>query len=492
MSIRMKLILSYAAMLIVPLVLIALTTALLAIASRGDFQYYKKLYFSTAEKFEYDDQFHLLKEMKRSNERNPGILSDADYLQELDAELKNYNSGLVIRSGGKLEYVSESFRSDRSLLSDLPPYSEPGIRNETIQSNEGNDLHVFLQYDYKLADGVPRTAFIVSKVDPFVYWIRQAFPTLFTALLVILVLTHTLLTYFVSRSIIRPLKALRRAAKRIRDGDLDFEVGVGGKDEIGQLGLAFEEMRMQLRHSIERQLQFEENRKELISNISHDLKTPITTIKGYVDGILDGVADSPEKMMKYMKTVSSKAEEMDRLIDELFLYSKLDLKHVPFDFEAVPMRDFLTDWSEEMQFELDKKGIRWSSDIRVDASVRVLMDRDKFKRVLNNIMSNAVKYSDKSDKRIGLRAYADAGFVAMEIEDNGQGIEASSLEHIFERFYRAEVSRNSGTGGSGLGLAIAKQIVEGHNGRIGAASVPGEGTVIRLSLPIADKERENP
>ncbi|GIO13790.1 two-component sensor histidine kinase [Cohnella xylanilytica] len=487
MSIRMKLILSYAAMLIVPLVLIAATTLLLAAAS--NYQYYKMLYFSTAEKFEFDDPFRILKEMKRANERNPGILSDAGYLKEIDAELRAYHSGLVIRGPGGIVYRSDSVEGNADLLAKLPPYERYGLRETTFQTDKGNDMYVVYQYDFTAPAGEPGTVFIASKVDPVVYWVRESFPTLFTVLLVILVLTHSLLTYFVSRSIIRPLKSLRLAAGRIKNGDLDFRVGVEGKNEIGQLGLAFEEMRVQLRHSIEVQLQYEENRKELVSNISHDLKTPITTIKGYVDGVLDGIADSPEKAMRYMKIISAKADEMDRLIDELFLYSKLDLNKLPFDFERVGMRDFLMDWSEEMKFELEKRNVDWSSDIRLGDSVAVLMDRDKFKRVLGNVIGNAVKYMDKEERRIRLGAFEENGRVVLEIEDNGRGIEADALAHIFERFYRAEPSRNSGTGGSGLGLAIAKQIAEGHNGKIEADSEPGIGTTIRLRLPIADREK---
>ncbi len=144
------------------------------------------------------------------------------------------------------------------------------------------------------------------------------FPLLFFSLLVILVVTNSVLTYLVSRSIIRPLNRLKKAAEEIKEGNLDFSVESASRDEIGQLSNAFEEMRHQLKVSIERQLRFEENRKELISNISHDLKTPITAIKGYVEGIQDGVADTPDKMDKYVRTIYAKADSMDHMIDELF------------------------------------------------------------------------------------------------------------------------------------------------------------------------------
>jgi signal transduction histidine kinase len=473
-------------MLIVPLIVILLTALLLAVASRGDFQYYKKLYFSTAEQFDYDDQNRLLREIKRATERDPQVLSDPEFLKEIESQLQSAHSGILIRQDGKLTYESDTLRDDAKLPAALPSFENEGIRDHARKFNENNKVVLFFQYDYRSPDGTDISAFIVTRTDPFVYWIRDAFPILFTVLIVILVLTHLLLTYFVSRSIIRPLHSLRAAAVRIKKGDLDFEVGMNGKDEISLLGQAFEEMRVQLKQSIRLQLQYEENRKELVSNISHDLKTPITTIRGYVDGILDGVADSPEKTTKYMRTIADKAEEMDRLIDELFLYSKLDLKNVPFNFEPVRLREFMEDWADEMKFDLEKAGIAWSSVNELRASDTVLMDRDKFKRVLGNVIQNSRKYMDKPERRIGLRTFAANRAAVLEIEDNGQGIEAEALAHIFERFYRAEQSRNSGSGGSGLGLAIAKQIALGHGGTIEARSEAGLGTTIRIILPLAD------
>ncbi|TBL74620.1 sensor histidine kinase [Paenibacillus thalictri] len=360
----------------------------------------------------------------------------------------------------------------------------PGYKDQQEAVHIGSNLYDVVQLDYMNADNRPGTVFVLNKVNPMVKLARKFFPALFISILVILVLTHTVLTYVVSKSIIRPLLLLKKAANRIKTGDLDFHVNVAGKDEIGQLGLAFEEMRHQLQESIQTQLQYEENRKELISNISHDLKTPLTAIKGYVDGIEDGIADTPEKIHRYIRTVSSKAEEMDRLIDELFLYSKLDLKRLPFHFEIVPIQAFLQDWVEELHFDLEKRGFHFQADMQIQRATQVSIDRDKLKRVFSNIMENCVKYMDKSDKRIGLRAYEADPMLIIEVTDNGQGIDAEALPHIFERFYRAERSRNTMTGGSGLGLAIAKQIVEGHGGTIRAQSSKGEGTRITIGLPI--------
>lgn len=299
-----------------------------------------------------------------------------------------------------------------------------------------------------------------------------------------MILTNIVLTYYMSTRIIRPLLALRLAAGRFSEGELDVPIEVEGKDEIGQLGITFEKMRVRLKESILLQMQYEENRKELITNISHDLKTPITAIKGYVDGIMEGIADTREKHDRYMKTIASKADELDKLIDELFLYSKLDMQKVPFRMQPMSVRGLLSDWSDDLGFELEKNGVALMTDFEVGSSVLVQVDPDSFKRVLGNVIQNSLKYMDKGSPLIRLSARTDNGHVEIAIEDNGSGIPAEAMPHIFEQFYRAEWSRNSRTGGSGLGLAIAKQIMLAHDGDIRAESVEGEGTRVILTIPI--------
>jgi signal transduction histidine kinase len=488
MSIRMKLLLSYAAMLVVPLILILLISLLLVLVFRGDLQNMKSIYEYTEDAFDHEDYYRLTNEIKRTMIQNPSLAADPDYLNEISDEIRKTNSGLVVRTDGRISYTSDLLAQKQDLTSNLPSFRHDSFRQQDPAQRYGAELYMINQLDLQSKDRLQSSIFILTKVNPFAYYARKYFPFLFLAMIVILVLTHALLTYFMSKHIIRPLQLLRKGARQIKEGNLDFHVDLKGKDEIGQLGVAYEEMRHQLQQSIKLQLQYEENRKELISNISHDLKTPITAIRGYVDGILDGVADSPEKTGKYMKTISAKAEEMDQLIDELFLYSKLDLKRLPFTFEPVGMYGFLTDWAEELQFELEKKQIRLEADIRLAPVLEVSMDRDKFKRVLGNIIENSVKYMDKANKHIRLRAFDARNTIYLEISDNGRGIDSEALPHIFERFYRAEQSRNAATGGSGLGLAIASQIMEGHGGGIHAESTHGEGTTISVTFPILTKE----
>lgn len=484
MSIRIKLLLSYAAMLIIPLVITFFTALLLIVVFRGDLQTIREQYGAGAHRM-FEDQHveGILKEMKRSVEKNPSILSDSSYLADLEQELLSIKSNLIVRKDGRIIYTSPTLQQT-DILNHLPEYEESGHVKRDEPERIGKQLISLGHFDFRFADQTPGTVIVMTALNPLVNFAQKFFPILFITSIIILILTNTLLTYFVSRSIIRPLHKLKIAMKRIEAGDLEFRVEPTSKDEIGELSVAFEQMRNQLQHSIHTQIQYEENRKELISNISHDLRTPLTAIRGYVDGLGDGIADTAVKRQKYIDIISSKAEEMDHLIDELFLYSKLDLNRLPFQFEIVDFQPFLLDLSEELEFDLNKQGVHYSSNITLEPETFVLIDRDKMKRVFANIIDNGLKYMDKTEKTFHLRAFITKDDVVIQMTDNGQGIETNALPYVFERFYRADLSRNSHTGGSGLGLAITKQIMDGHEGTIQADSKIGESTCITMTLPL--------
>ena len=256
---------------------------------------------------------------------------------------------------------------------------------------------------------------------------------------------------------------------------------VTGDDEISDLCRDFEEMRKRLLESTEQKLEYDQESKELISNISHDLKTPLTAIKGYVEGIMDGVADTPEKMDRYIRTIYNKTNDMDRLINELNFYSKIEANRIPYTFNKINVKDYFEDCVEEMGIELESKGFAFSYTNEVADDVEVIADAEQIKRVINNIVSNSVKYMDKSEPRIDIRVKDVGDFVQIEIEDNGRGIGTKELPNIFERFYRADASRHS-AGGSGIGLSIVKKIIEDHGGKIWASSTLDKGTVMYFVL----------
>ena len=299
---------------------------------------------------------------------------------------------------------------------------------------------------------------------------------------IILVFTALSVGLWIYRSIAVPLVKLKKATKNIKEGNLDFVLEVEGNDEFSQLCQDFEEMRKRLKESTEEKILMDKENKELISNISHDLKTPITAVKGYVEGIMDGVADTPEKMDRYVRTIYNKTNEMDHLINELTFYSKIDTNRIPYTFSKLNVEDYFSDCAEELGLEMETRGIELVYANYVEKGVQVIADGEQIRRVIHNIVSNAIKYMEKPRGIIQLRVKDVGDFIQVEIEDNGKGIAAKDLPYIFDRFYRTDVSRNSSQGGSGIGLSIVKKIMEDHGGKVWATSRLGIGTIMYFVL----------
>ena len=295
---------------------------------------------------------------------------------------------------------------------------------------------------------------------------------------IILVFTALSVGLWIYRSIAVPLVKLKKATKNIKEGNLDFVLEVEGNDEFSQLCQDFEEMRKRLKESTEEKILMDKENKELISNISHDLKTPITAVKGYVEGIMDGVADTPEKMDRYVRTIYNKTNEMDHLINELTFYSKIDTNRIPYTFSKLNVEDYFSDCAEELGLEMETRGIELVYANYVEKGVQVIADGEQIRRVIHNIVSNAIKYMEKPRGIIQLRVKDVGDFIQVEIEDNGKGIAAKDLPYIFDRFYRTDVSRNSSKGGSGIGLSIVKKIMEDHGGKVWATRRLGIGTIM--------------
>lgn len=299
---------------------------------------------------------------------------------------------------------------------------------------------------------------------------------------IILVFTALSVGLWIYRSIAVLLVKLKKATKNIKEGNLDFVLEVEGNDEFSQLCQDFEEMRKRLKESTEEKILMDKENKELISNISHDLKTPITAVKGYVEGIMDGVADTPEKMDRYVRTIYNKTNEMDHLINELTFYSKIDTNRIPYTFSKLNVEDYFSDCAEELGLEMETRGIELVYANYVEKGVQVIADGEQIRRVIHNIVSNAIKYMEKPRGIIQLRVKDVGDFIQVEIEDNGKGIAAKDLPYIFDRFYRTDVSRNSSKGGSGIGLSIVKKIMEDHGGKVWATSRLGIGTIMYFVL----------
>lgn len=288
--------------------------------------------------------------------------------------------------------------------------------------------------------------------------------------------------FWIYKRILVPLDKMRIATKKIADGNFDYELDEKDFVEIPFLYNDFEKMRIKLKENEEEKILSENASRELVSNISHDLKTPLTAIRGYVEGILDGVASSPQKVIDYLTTIYNKTNDMTKLIDELLYYSRVSGNEFSYNFEKTNVKEFFDDYVKDLYLELDTIKINFSYSANVDADTVIDIDREQIKRALNNIVANAVKYMDKEDPEIHFRVKETMDAINIRISDNGRGIDEKDLPHIFERFYRSDASRNTKLGGSGIGLSIVKKVIENHEGSVVAMSKSGVGTDIDIVL----------
>ena len=288
--------------------------------------------------------------------------------------------------------------------------------------------------------------------------------------------------FWIYKRILVPLDKMRIATKKIADGNFDYELDEKDFVEIPFLYNDFEKMRIKLKENEEEKILSENAARELVSNISHDLKTPLTAIRGYVEGILDGVASSPQKVRDYLTTIYNKTNYMTKLIDELLYYSRVSGNEFSYNFEKTNVKEFFDDYVKDLYLELDTIKINFSYSANVDADTIIDIDREQIKRALNNIVANAVKYMDKEDPEIHFRVKETMDAINIRISDNGRGIDEKDLPHIFERFYRSDASRNTKLGGSGIGLSIVKKVIENHEGSVVAMSKSGVGTDIDIVL----------
>lgn len=418
--------------------------------------------------------------MRQKSETEPEAFEDESYLNGLNLELETRYSFLVVRKGEEILYCGRE--AQEGLLKKLPNYGNYDT-SQDIGIYMGGDVQALIkQLDFVFADGTQGSAFIVTTMDSMIPEVRSLMMDMVLALVLILVVTSTILTAWIYTGIVTPIRHLQVATKNITEGNLDFEMPAGGDDEVGELCTDFEEMRRRLKESAEEKVESERKNKELISNISHDLKTPITAVKGYVEGLMDGVADTPEKQEKYIRTIYNKANDMEQLISELTFYSKIDTNRIPYTFDKICVSAYFADCVEELSMELEEQNIELAYFNYVEEGVQVIADAEQIKRVINNIVNNSVKYIDKPKGYINIRVKDVGDFVQVEIEDNGKGIANKDLPLIFNRFYRTDTSRNSAQGGSGIGLSIVKKIIEDHGGKVWATSKEHTGTVMYFVL----------
>ncbi|MCR5847045.1 MAG: HAMP domain-containing histidine kinase [Lachnospiraceae bacterium] len=298
----------------------------------------------------------------------------------------------------------------------------------------------------------------------------------------VVILTGIALSNWLMYSFIKPINQLKKALHNIENGDYDTSLIKPKQAEFEGLFKDFESMRIKLKENRDRRNLAEKQNRELIANITHDLKTPITSIRGYVEGIMDGVADTEEKMDRYIKTIYNKANALNALINELTGYSKIDAREITYNFVRLSVDEYFGDCASEMIFDLQEQGVKFVYDNRVKKSIAVLADPVQLSKVIHNIISNSVKYKSPEHSVIRMRIKDMGEHIQVDVRDNGMGIPKQDTEKIFDRFFRSDASRNSDKGGNGIGLSIAKKIIEDHGGKIWATVDGSVGLTIHFTL----------
>lgn len=409
----------------------------------------------------------------------PDQLLEEDRQKQLQ-QLEQQSLGIVIRKEENILYYSAEL-VEKSLIVHFPDFDTNNIETKGTVDNAGR-MYRYIKFDFYYSDQTKGSVLVLKKENSFLEFLTRWGLLIILLILLVSVAVMLFLNYQIRKSIVQPIERLGQTMSSMRDGDMMMQAlpkSEGTAKEVQQLTANFERMREALRSSIEEQKKLENNRKELIASISHDLKTPITSIIGYVEGLQEGIAETPEKQEKYLATIHAKSLALHHLIEELFLYSKLDAASVPFHFERTSLSYFLTHVVEE--FQLSNRQVR--IELHVSEEIDVLIDRMHMNRTIINLIENSIKFQ-KADVPlvVSVEVVVLPRFVQLYVKDNGQGIAKEKLPYVFDHFYRGEEARTSTTSGSGLGLAIVKQIVEKHNGQVKVQSTLNVGTSVMIVL----------
>ncbi|GAB4415801.1 MAG: HAMP domain-containing sensor histidine kinase [Anaerolineales bacterium] len=288
------------------------------------------------------------------------------------------------------------------------------------------------------------------------------------------------LGYFLSSTVTDRIHLLQQAAEELSEGKLETRVPVAGRDEVTALAKAFNQMAAQLQAADEKQRKLERLRADLIAWVSHDLQTPLTSMRAILEALSDGVVEDPDTIARYLNTAQRDVRSLSALIDDLFQMAQLDAGGLKLDKANASLADLISDTLESFSALAAQKNVRLEGAVDADVDP-VRMDTQRIGRVLNNLVSNALRHTP-SGGQVHVRARRASSGVEVTVHDSGEGIRPEDIPHIFESFYRGEKSRSRATGGAGLGLAISRGIVHAHGGEIRVESQPGDTKFI-FSLP---------
>ena len=303
------------------------------------------------------------------------------------------------------------------------------------------------------------------------------------SLIVFVFLMSWLLSRFILKNILQPVNKLREGADKIRDGEFDLKLEHDSDDEIKSVVEAFNLMAQKLLKSLRERKHNDDRQKELVASISHDLRTPLTTIKAYVEGLIDNVANSPAKRDRYFKVIKKNVDELNNMIEELFLFSKISLGEKAIPLERINLKEMLEFFISENDYAWKKAGA--TVTLKAEENIIIMGSYLLLEKILSNIIGNSIKYKPEYEIDCYIKLIGKDKFAVLSIADNGSGVPEESLERLTEPFYRTDKARSRTEDGTGLGLSIVARSVEMMKGKMKIENVKPHGLIVIIELPIS-------
>lgn len=415
------------------------------------------------------------------NEYLSVTIFDKEKIRNKEKIGKEESNPIVFSSDSRYKEDKDNFLKDIELYSqNLLKYFETNeVENSKVLiSTSSGDYYEYLKRD---DDGKYAYYFMYDRLA----WqdIISGFNNIILNSSLLAIIISLVLGFFLSKTITNPIVKIMHRAQNLAAGDFEQSLEVKSEDEIGKLTKAFNYMAKELKNTMNEQQKLDSMRKEFVANVSHELKTPITSIKSYSETLLDGGLDDLETTVKFLGVINTEADRMTRLVKDLLQLSRMDNQQMRWNMKSFNISKLILNVVERLQIQAKAKN--QVLEVYLDGEIcDVKGDRDRIEQVILNIIGNAIKYTPVGGEiKTYIRCLAND--VEVVVEDTGIGIPAEDLPRIFERFYRVDKARSREMGGTGLGLAIAKDIVEAHGGSISAESELEEGTKILIKLPLA-------
>lgn len=439
----------------------------------------------------FEDSFEQRLDALEQRKLDSNVVQAVSEIQKTEIEnfsgtqqrLKEWGYETAVISGGKIEQGSRSEQMSEL----LEVTAQLDLSEEKPEIFFRRNVTLIAQYHPEgkycvAAAHFPKEDWKKSMVKNLFRPFLIAFFLIGTGAILVILLLSAFFTRRMNRVVMEPLEKLGKGVRRIKDGNLREDIVYQGEQEFEDVCQVFNDMQHTILAEQEQQAKNKKARTDMVAGISHDLRTPLTSVQGYIKGVLDGVADTPEKEYLYLKTAYESTEEMNVLLQKLFDFSRMESGQMPFHMVSAELGEFTAACMAQKEAVMDSKQVQITMKQEPEWIPEVMLDVDQVRRIFDNLLENSLKYAMVRPVKIQIRVSEIKDFVLLEWKDNGKGVPEEKLDRIFERFYRCDESRNEK--GSGIGLSVVKYIMERHNGK--AAAENDQGLKVQLYFP---KER---